>query len=121
MRRLLATSNGVAGAFKQPLLYHEDSSGEPKTIGTANDVTGEATHGKFHISLAWSLSPPASINQYPPDAHRRNGNTTSATKHSELPAAAKDLTITFSEVKIRIGQDVSTIPLPATRRKGGLF
>jgi U6 snRNA phosphodiesterase len=89
--RLLAACNQVAKVFEQPLLYAEDG----RDGGKASD--------KFHISIAWSLEPQES---------GVTGNLPS------LPEGAKEMQIPFPEVKIRIGQDVTTIPLLAARRKG---
>ncbi|KAH9840446.1 U6 snRNA phosphodiesterase [Teratosphaeria destructans] len=91
--KLLAACNDVAAAFQQPLLYTEGGK-------------EEAAEGKFHISIGWSL-----------DA---NDRVCGADDRSGVSDAVRDLAIPFSEVKVRIGQDVSVIPL-GTARKKALF
>ncbi|KAF2766885.1 hypothetical protein EJ03DRAFT_255465, partial [Teratosphaeria nubilosa] len=86
--KLLAACNDVAAEFQQPLLYAEGGK-------------EAAAEGKFHISIGWSLD----ADDYVCGAENQSG----------LSDAVRDLELAFSEVKVRIGQDVSTIPLGTAR------
>lgn len=102
LSKLLSACNEVAEAFKQPLLYVAD---RPKMSSTTtNAEANPAGDDKFHISIAWSLKQPAV-----------GDDTDTSTRDF---AALK---VPFSEVKVRIGQDVTTLPLPARRSSKKLF
>lgn len=92
LRGLLDVCNGVAVEFGQPLLY-----GESKDRGI------EANHGKFHVSVAWSLVEQRGEVDFP----------------KVLKQKLEGLGMEFDEVKIRIGQDVTSIPL--RKRRKALF
>ncbi|KAK5698307.1 poly(U)-specific 3'-to-5' RNA exonuclease [Elasticomyces elasticus] len=136
LAKLLRSCNDVAKAFGQPLLYAaDDVDGE---AGYDAEAEGERKHemgsgegdreGKFHISLAWSLTEPksataavtatATTQLAHSKAEKKGASTALALAGTEM----KNLSIWFSEVKVRIGQDVHSLPLPAARgKKGGLF
>lgn len=85
LRSLLAICNQLAKDFEQPLLYEG------------------ADDGKFHVSVAWSLTP-------------QEGEV----RLSEgFGAKLRDLLMGFREVKVRIGQDVTSISLK--KRRAALF
>ena len=98
LSKLLAACNKAAEDFVQPMLYVDSGS-------RGSDEGGD----KFHISIAWSLKAPATSG---PDDIGESGRFAG-------------LDIGFSEVKIRIGQAVTAIPLQparkasARRRAGG--
>ncbi|KAK5700171.1 poly(U)-specific 3'-to-5' RNA exonuclease [Elasticomyces elasticus] len=129
LAKLLRSCNEIAGEFEQPLLYTQDSiMGEPldaaKHEGRQTDEGG-----KFHISLAWSLTEPkdgtagatatatATTQLAQGKAEKSEARGTPLVSKAEL----EDLSILFSEVKVRIGQDVHSLPLPAARGKKGLL
>lgn len=102
--RLLQTCNTVAAEYKQPKLYEDDNANK----GAADEAGSEGQNdvlAKFHISIAWSLQPPS--------VGCSSGSDDSSTK---LPNDLRTLKVPFVDVKVRIGQDVTAIPL-ATRRQ----
>jgi len=88
LRQLLEACNRVCGDFKQPLLYRDG----------ARETTAPQ-HDQFHISVAWSLSKC----EVPPDLQ------------SGLLASLDGLKVRFDEVKARVGQDVTSLPLAVRR------
>jgi len=97
LNRLLEASNGVAERFGCRALY----------AGAGKDGEGDA-EGAFHISLAWSLN-----------ADELLGDACCFDKESKLTALverAKELRIDFSEVKLRLGNEVSSEPLGHARQ-----
>jgi len=108
LAQLLSSCNDVAALFGQPLLYAEaiDSS-QAKDDGKKADRC-------FHISIAWSLNKPESASNDPP------GQTWAEqlhASHADSDRRLAELSIAFSEIKVRIGQDVSSIPLPAVQAR----
>lgn len=108
MMRLLEVCNGIANDFEQPLLY----AGKDERGGVqSNAQTGD----KFHISLAWSLRSPDE------GAGGAKGYSRMQSDDAGVPyqllGRLSDLNIAFTEVKVRIGQDVYTVPLKVSRRK----
>ncbi|KAK5172202.1 poly(U)-specific 3'-to-5' RNA exonuclease [Saxophila tyrrhenica] len=97
--KLLATCNSVAKEFKQSLLYVE--KGKPK---------GD----KFHISIAWSLNAPRTK-----DTRRHSEAGTNEEEDMGIPyeliQRLCELDINFSEVKVRVGQDVNVVSLKSKR------
>ncbi|KAK5677652.1 poly(U)-specific 3'-to-5' RNA exonuclease [Elasticomyces elasticus] len=121
--KLLESCNGVARGFGQPLLYTQDSiEGEPLDAAKQHMWDGDEG-GKFHISLAWSLTEPKGGTGTGTTATQlAHGKAEKSETSSPIEAELANLSISFSEVKVRIGQDVHSFPLPAARgRKGGLF
>ncbi|KAI6835231.1 hypothetical protein KC367_g4768 [Hortaea werneckii] len=104
MSSLLTACNRVAKDFDQPLLYAEDAN---IAKGKRKDAKPPApAEAKCHISIAWSLEAPPS---------------SQTGEDIPIPSAIAELDIPFSEIKVRIGQDVTAVPLPAARKKGALF
>ena len=108
MRHLLEASNHVANAFTQPLLYaSKDKRGHVQTV--------HEVENKFHISVAWSLQGPVSATD---DRTRRRSVTVDEDDLGvpyELLGRLGELKVNFSEVKVRMGQDVHTVPLKTRR------
>lgn len=105
--KLLDLCNGTAKQFNQPLLYAE----------TETPIKDSIAQDQFHISIAWSLNAPEL---------RGDGNTKSSDVQSDassipysLLSRLTALSVHFGEVKIRIGQDVHSIPLKARRQSTG--
>jgi hypothetical protein len=107
LRSLLNICNGVAGRFRQPLLYTESTS---ENTDDAHDAKTEV-HDSFHISLAWSLHPAESdLESVPVPVQKANDSST-------MLEQVKKLRVPFAEVKVRIGQDVFSIPLQKPRKR----
>jgi len=104
--KLLRTCNSVAVKYGQPKLYEDDDAhdGGEQTAGRMSSVSE-----KFHISIAWSL-------EEPPSGGRAIAGET-ACDAMELPAAIHSLRVPFGEIKVRIGQDVTSMPLDPRRRR----
>ncbi|KAK3111155.1 poly(U)-specific 3'-to-5' RNA exonuclease [Teratosphaeriaceae sp. CCFEE 6253] len=109
--RLLGACNTVATAIEQPLLYTD-----PPDRLDHHAIEGPA-ESKFHVSIAWSLRKPALTHHMAAPAKPAEQGT----EEAESAAGVPPLMATFSDVKVRIGQDVSPITLPAGRPKQGLF
>lgn len=107
MAHLLDACNNIANEFDQPLLYaSRDKRGRVHAASKAEE--------KFHISVAWSLEGPRPQDQ---GARRRSvGAEEDGSIPYELLGRLIELAIGFHEVKVRIGQDVHTMPLKAARR-----
>lgn len=85
---LLKKCNQVAAEFSQPLLY----STESQTVHEAGPSVD-----RFHVSLGWSL------------AQMHDPVVTQLTQRLDA------IDMSFDNVKVRIGQDVTTIPLAQPR------
>lgn len=107
MSKLLEICNEIAREFEQPLLYSHDEGQEHRT--------GEGAD-QFHISIAWSLQPPKSDE----DHMAKHLEKQPVPPISDVPHSLLDqlgsLPIHFSEVKVRIGQDVHAIAVRARRQ-----
>lgn len=103
MLRLLSTCNDIAADYKQPKLYENDD--DAKQAGEKRPSTGKQpakqVARKFHISIAWSLE----------------GASQGETQSQDLPAQVRSIRVSFTEVKVRIGQDVTSLPLSQKRRR----
>jgi hypothetical protein len=106
--KLLRACNSVADMYDQPRLYEDDGSGEPQRKNQAA-TNGEEVSKKFHISIAWSLQKPFEIGGT--DADRDVGNGIDPLD------SIRGLRVPFNEVKVRIGQDVTLLPLDVKRRR----
>ncbi|KAK5124263.1 hypothetical protein LTR85_001966 [Meristemomyces frigidus] len=109
LQKLLNASNAVAKRFQQPVLYEDDGIRHGEAVASASP--------KFHISIAWSLAPPSPGDAHPTTSTGRAIEASDASA-TNLTTEAHDFDIAFSDVKVRIGQDVTTIPLAVSRRKG---
>ncbi len=108
LAQLLSSCNNVAALYDQPLLYTE--ADDPSRV---EDEERKADRG-FHISIAWSLNEPESTEYDPPrPPWAGQPHITSAKSDQRLA----ELSIAFSEIKVRVGQDVSSIPLAASQAK----
>ncbi|KAK5108842.1 hypothetical protein LTR62_007732 [Meristemomyces frigidus] len=109
--KLLKACNTVASAFDQPLLYPSNSTSRD----SPQDV---ADSGQFHISIAWSLTPPrlSAAEITGDDATPKSDvGSSSITEHSN------PFNVTFAEVKVRIGQEVEVVPLLGQRTNKKMF
>jgi hypothetical protein len=109
--KLLRTCNFVADKYNQPKLYEDDDvhGGGKRPSRQTSKISD-----KFHISIAWSL-------EEPPSSGRTIAGET-ACDAMDLPPAVHSLRVPFGEVKVRIGQDVTSMPLdPRRRRTSGVL
>lgn len=104
MRRLLNLCNDLAGHFAQPLLYQ--TSAQPEELSHSHGAMPAERDG-FHISIAWSLQ--AQGKGVSPHA------IDSSLVNKTAMQVIKAINIDFGEVKVRIGQDVTSIHLPRPR------
>ena len=124
LNQLLSASNRVAKAFGQPELYVSGSSrkgntkAKPSVVEDAARNTGDFS-GYFHISIAWALGIPS------PAKDRDSRPTSGASEKTwgqDVEDAMRrvcDINITFNEVKVKIGQDITSVPFPiATKSRG---
>lgn len=104
--KLLRTCNSVAVRYDQPKLYEDDEAhgGSKQTPKPMSKISE-----KFHISIAWSLQEPPSSGQTSAGETTRNA--------MKLPSAVHGLRVPFGEVKVRIGQDVTSMPIDPRRRR----
>lgn len=108
LMRLLRACNSVAERYGQPRLYEHDGHERhlhKKRRPSSHEQESQLAK-KFHISIAWSL-------QRPPD----NGGTHA---HDDIPSAIRQLKVPFNEVKVRIGQDVTSFSLGQKRRRSSV-
>ncbi|EME78972.1 uncharacterized protein MYCFIDRAFT_120758, partial [Pseudocercospora fijiensis CIRAD86] len=88
LKNLLKTCNALAKSLDQPLLYAECHN-------EASDA--------FHISIAWSLKPQGS---------KSSGvGATPQSASADALGRLEALRVGFSDVKVRVGQDVTSIAL----------
>lgn len=118
---LLGACNGVAREFGLPALYTDypgrrrssssaaAANAQPqKTKAEKDDADADEDYSRFfHVSLAWSLDvDDAAIDA---DSLRRDADV------QAIMRKIREMEIDFSHVKIRIGKDVSTVPLNRRR------
>lgn len=103
LMRLLRACNSTANVYNQPRLYEDDGHGKRlhKERGQNDDEQELQVAKKFHISIAWSLERPP------------NGDAA----REDLPSVIRQLSVSFKEVKVRIGQDVTSLSLSQRRRR----
>jgi len=106
--KLLHTCNSVAVKYGQPKLYEDDNE-YSGTQQTPKRMSNSKIPEKFHISIAWSL-------EEPPSSNATSASDT-ACNTLNLPSAIHSLRVPFGEVKVRIGQDVTSMPLETRRRR----
>lgn len=92
---LLDRCNRIAAAYRQPLLYASSATEQERNVEEVPRAD------QFHISLAWALEDVQDETRLP----------------ANLAEKVTNLQITFTEVKMRIGQDVTSINL-AQQRSG---
>ena len=131
LQRLLQRCNNVATSFGQPELYASDSDGGDGSNSMVNGGEGQGS-GDFHISIAWSLTAPKDASRHSSsgnDVNDSSQHVSGTRKHSrsdevviphDLLARLRALSITFTEVKVRIGQDVHRLPLKMRRRRSSV-
>jgi len=98
LAKLLEASNAVALRFGCRALYAGDD-GEDGEEGDAM--------GAFHISLAWSLGADEALDE---------SALAAGSRLAGLLERAKGIRIAFSEVKLRLGKEVSSVPFGRGRR-----
>lgn len=108
LNKLLSSCNGIAGQFGQPLLYTQHSNQEQ-----------DRTNDQFHISIGWSLEAPKSQDGHVTRLYGEQGELYQTGIPYALLSQLSSLSIHFSEVKVRIGQDVHSIALKARRQSSG--
>lgn len=105
LNRLLKTSNHALSLFDQPPLYDNPVSSEQTDKKRKRRTLGHVHQDKrdfsecFHISTAWSLNEPCSEDKSRVKAvHLEN---------------LREITIHFDGVKIKIGNQILNVELPA--------
>lgn len=95
LNRLLKACNACAREYGQPELYKQDrmSDVDPNKTGAGMD-------DRFHISIAWTLEKPDTHDSRSTSSHEASGLYTEA--------------LSFTTVKLKIGNAVHDISLPAT-------
>jgi hypothetical protein len=105
LMKLLRACNSVANMYDQPRLYEGDGNGEFQRENQAAS-NGEEVSKKFHISIAWSLQKPS-----------ENGVGQDVDIGVASLKSVRTVSVPFNEVKVRIGQDVTLLPLDVKRRR----
>lgn len=111
LMKLLRACNFVADVYNQPRLYEDDEAGgtkRKKRDSTTHEQKSQVSK-KFHISIAWSLQEQSQSGATQLGEGNGNGQ--------HLPSSVSGLGVPFSEVKVRIGQDVTSLPLDQKRRR----
>lgn len=101
LRILLERSNDLARQYNQPLLYGH------RTFSSSH-VPEAWEHDNFHISIAWSIQP---------RQKSASAGPVEVVISDQLLQKLKASDLTFREVKVRIGQDVHSIPLRQARKR----
>lgn len=101
LRILLERSNDLALQYNQPLLYGH------RTFSSSH-VPEAWEHDNFHISFAWSIQP---------RQKSASAGPVEVVISDQLLQKLKASDLTFREVKVRIGQDVHSIPLRQARKR----
>ncbi len=108
LTKLLDLSNSIALEFGQPLLYSDDHR------------LAKASNEHFHISIAWSLQSPVSDTPKTTNSTEDNRSSHKFNIPDSALNSLASLSLTFSEVKVRIGQDVHPIPLKPRRQSSSI-
>ncbi|USW54745.1 Putative U6 snRNA phosphodiesterase Usb1 [Septoria linicola] len=106
LQTLLKKCNALAAQFNQPLLYHGGSS---IAGDDSEDLHDSGPHDSFHISVAWSLKFE--------DSKQAQSGPVNVDVSPALLEQLEGLKIKFSEVKVRVGQDVHSTPLQQARER----
>lgn len=111
LNKILGICNQVGKEYDQPPLYELASSMEPEVSPpskrrklqqpTKNKSPVPAVDEKFHVSIAWKLTPP----------DQELLDMTSSTEKSEF-FEVKKLHIEVREIKMKIGNVVTSVGLP---------
>jgi hypothetical protein len=115
LMKLLRACNYVADLYNQPRLYEDDGHGTSeckKRDPTSHEQESQVSK-KFHISIAWSLQEQSENGV----AHASEASSDGG----ELPSSVRDLGVVFNEVKVRIGQDVTSLSLVQKRRRSSVI
>lgn len=107
LSKLLDLCNRIAKQFDQSLLYANSELQDKSDNGDP-----------FHISIAWSLQPQVSQEAAIEKSSVQEIDSLTGISYSLLSQLAS-LPIHFSEVKVRIGQDVHSIALKPRRQSTG--
>lgn len=98
---LLALCNDLADKHGLPQLYNASRDGQL----SGQDQGELQTNDSFHISIAWSLQV---------SSEHEQSSSASSSKYTQLSASflqeLSSISIDFTSVKIRIGQDISAMP-----------
>ena len=105
--QLLEASNKVARDFDCLTLYshHHQQTRKNLDVGKAleNSTTGSSSvHDAFHISIGWSLSLQKLLDE-------------AGLQTAEIMRRVRDMQVSFSDVKIKLGKDVTSNPFGSTR------
>ncbi|KAI0446426.1 U6 snRNA phosphodiesterase Usb1 [Xylaria telfairii] len=135
---LLRRTNAVVTAFGQPALYAFTESSQPRNSSTATEDGDESTDmavdNAFHVSIAWSFAAPSvELRRLTDDAFNSplpRGNSSAGklpTSDSKEKVSEESLTtikdavsamrVRVDGVKAKIGNVVTHIPLPDSRRR----
>jgi hypothetical protein len=111
LMKLLRACNSVADSYDQPRLYEENEPrhSKHKQGVQMNQERDSQAAKKFHISIAWSLQRPTESGVTNAGKSFRDG--------TDLPRSVRSLSVGFGEVKVRIGQDVTSLSLDRKRRR----
>lgn len=117
LNKLLRVCNDTVQSHGQPPLYASATPPDPDTPAQSKLPPQSPSQQKdlsssFHISIAWALTAPP--------------KTSDASKHPAAPEIARlssaSTPIVASEIKAKIGNVVTSIPLPVEREeRKGLF
>lgn len=128
LNRILGRCNEVGEEFGQPPLYESRTSTEPKPSPPSKKrklqnnyqaapmfpkarTSVPAADGKFHVSIAWMLTPP----------DKTTLKATKAVEELRFPEVRK-LHIDVNEIKVKIGNIVTSVGLPEKAKiEKGLF
>jgi len=119
LNRLLNASNATAESFGCPKLYAGQRGSRKAAAGGSVASPASQDHSldasdAFHVSIAWSLDP---------DLVLETGVLQEDERLKALMDEVRTLRISFSEVKVRLGKDVSNVSFGRMRQGGtrGLF
>lgn len=125
LKLLLTRFNKVATKYGQPVLYEDNATHVNDESNLANivqavehgaersDTPATTKRDGFHVSIAWSLKDPTQTGVEDIDPHRFP---------SVVRAQIQRLLVAFAEVKVRIGKDVSVLPLDTRQHDAkGIF
>ncbi|SMQ50773.1 unnamed protein product [Zymoseptoria tritici ST99CH_1A5] len=112
LQTLLKACNQIAGEFGQPFLYQTQSAMAATGSKRSRAITATAQappHSSFHISIAWSLQAQGSQSS-------DSGDWEELRVSKEVKTKVQAVQVDFEEVKVKIGQDVTSLALKKTRR-----